>query len=188
MAQKPDGKAAKTERVTFTRPAAERIAKVVREVEAGDRDSAPLRFGRFGGGSPFALKLATFTGEWQTGTYKTVTLSGSTQTASVYNWCNPAPLDAKDTANTSATRYVIFGKVGGTHSAVEIQLRTTATECTATMMLGAVDLTKLPNYVAGDIQLLGHAAGSTTGDTSCTAQASLQWYSITNCSTATAAT
>jgi hypothetical protein len=56
------------------------------------------------------------------------------------------------------------------------------------MMLGAVDLTKLPNYVAGDIQLLGHAAGSTTGDTSCTAQASLQWYSITNCSTATAAT
>lgn len=42
MAQKPDGKAAKTERVTFTRPAADRIAKAVRTVEAGDRKGAPL--------------------------------------------------------------------------------------------------------------------------------------------------
>ena len=51
MAQKPDGKPARTERVTFTRPAAERIAKVVREVEAGDRDQAGLTFGVRTGGS-----------------------------------------------------------------------------------------------------------------------------------------
>ena len=83
MTQRPDGKAAKTERVTFTRPAAERIAKVVRKLEQGDRDCAPLRFERVSSSQPSPpLKLATFTGNWQTGAYKTVTLHGSTATAS----------------------------------------------------------------------------------------------------------
>ena len=126
MAQKPDGKAAKTERVTFTRPAAERIAKTVRRVEQGDRGAEPLVFDRIGVSSPFALKLATFTGNWETGTYKTVTLSGSTQTASVYNWCNPAL--GGNTASSTQSRYVIFGKVGGTNSAVEIQMQATSHE------------------------------------------------------------
>lgn len=43
-----DGKAARVEPVTFTRPAAERIAKVVRKVEAGDRNAKPLTFERIG--------------------------------------------------------------------------------------------------------------------------------------------
>lgn len=119
MSQAPDGKPAKTERVTFTRPAAERIAKAVRKVEQGDRDCVGLTFDRVPSRSLLPLKLATFTGNWQTGTYKTVTLSGSTATASVYNWCNPAL--GGDDANTTKSRYVIFGKVQGTQSAVEIQ-------------------------------------------------------------------
>ena len=40
-ARRQTGKLAK---VQFTRPAAERIARVVRQVELGDRDTAPLRF------------------------------------------------------------------------------------------------------------------------------------------------
>ncbi len=62
MATKPDGSAARTERVTFTKPAAERIAKVVRTVEGGDRDAGPLSFGvaaGVGGGSQ--VKFATYT-------------------------------------------------------------------------------------------------------------------------------
>jgi hypothetical protein len=52
MAKKPDGAAAGTQRVTFTKPAAERIGKVVRTVEAGNRDQGPLTFGpRVGGAS-----------------------------------------------------------------------------------------------------------------------------------------
>lgn len=35
-----------TERVDFTRGAAERIANAVRRVEQGDRDGTPLRFGK----------------------------------------------------------------------------------------------------------------------------------------------
>lgn len=179
MSQAPDGKAAKTERVTFTRPAAERIAKAVRKVEQGDRDCAGLTFDRPASPSvPLPLKLATFTGNWQTGTYKTVTLKGSTATASVYNWCNPAV--GGDTASTTKTRYVIFGKVQGTHSAVEIQLKSTSETCV--MTLGDLDLTTLGGYSAGVVQLLGHsAADMTTNNTAC---ATLTWYSVTTCSTA----
>jgi hypothetical protein len=86
MAQKPDGKPAKTERVTFTRPAAERIAKVVRTVEAGDRDQAGLTFGsRVGSPSGKVFRMATFTGAWAIGSTKTVTLQGSTATLSAVN-------------------------------------------------------------------------------------------------------
>jgi hypothetical protein len=73
MAQKPDGKAAKTDRVVFTRPAAERISKVVREVEAGDRDQAGLTFGNRVGGSGKAFRVCTFTGAWSIGSTKNVT-------------------------------------------------------------------------------------------------------------------
>jgi hypothetical protein len=64
-----------TERVDFTRGAAERIARVVRIVEQGDRDGAPLRFGKvgdesFGGGR---IRIGTFSGAWSVGQTATVT-------------------------------------------------------------------------------------------------------------------
>jgi hypothetical protein len=172
MADRPDGKAARTEKVTFTRPAAERIASVVRRVEQGNRDCGPLTFDRVGG-TPFSLRLATFTGNWETGTYKTVTLQGSTATASVYNWCNPAL--GVSTNDPYSTRYVIFGKVSGTNSAVEIQMR--STQCSSSLTLGSVDLSTLPGFDASVIQLLGHG----TVGTASTCSAGLQWYSITTC-------
>ena len=92
MAQKPDGKPAKTERVTFTRPAAERIAKVVRTVEAGDRDQGGLTFGRPADGPPSkTFRMGTFSGEWSIGAAKTVTFRGSTATVSATNLFWPIP-------------------------------------------------------------------------------------------------
>ena len=175
MAQKPDGKAAKTERVTFTRPAAERIAKVVRRVEQGNRGGKGLSFDRVGSGGPSSpMRVATFTGSWSTSTYKTVTLLGSTATASVYNWCNPSA------SNTSCSGYVIFSKVNGTNSVLELTLQQTCGTCR--MTLAGVDMTQIAGYSAGTIQLLGHSAADlTTNNTAC---ASLTWYSITTCSTA----
>jgi hypothetical protein len=162
---------ADSDRITFTRAAAARIANAVLSVEAGDSSGGAIEWDtqRPHG---FRLKLATFTGNWETGTYKTVTLSGSTQTASVYNWCNPAL--GGNTASSAESRYVIFGKVSGTNSAVEIQMGTTAQTCH--MTLGGLDLTIVEGYDPDFIQLLGH---NTTGPC-------LQWYSITTCSTATA--
>ena len=70
-----------TARVDFTRGAAERIAAVVRRVEQGDRDGAPLTFGKvdtFGGGKVF--RMCTFTGTWAIDTPKTLTFRGITTT------------------------------------------------------------------------------------------------------------
>lgn len=167
--------------VSFSRPAAQRIAKAVRVIEAGDRNQTGLTFDHPVPSAVAKLKLATFTGNWQTGTYKTVTLQGSTNTASVYNWCNPAV--GGDTASTTKTRFVIFGKVHGTNSVVEIQLKNTSETCV--MTLGDMDMTAFPGYSAGAIQLLGHSAADVT--TNGTACASFTWYSITTCSTSTAA-
>lgn len=81
MAQKPDGKPARVERVTFTKPAAERIARVVREAERGNRDQAGLQFGpRLDGGVQKTFRVCTFTGAWSTTTVKTVTFRNQTAT------------------------------------------------------------------------------------------------------------
>jgi len=104
--------------VQFTRESAERIANVVRAAETAPAPASPLRFDD-PPPADFRLKLGTFTGSWETGTYKTVTLSGSTNTASVFNWCN-----AVDAAglSSSVAQTVIFARVRGTNSALELPL------------------------------------------------------------------
>lgn len=156
-----------SDRVTFTKDSAERIARVVRLVEAGNRDTSALPTAPRLGGGGGKLRLGTFTGNWQTATYTTVTLHGSTQTVSVYNWCNPA-LGAS-TSNTSQSRYVIFGGIKGTNSAVEIQMLPSTGTCSIT--IGGVNLAGLPGYNATQKQVLGHS------DAGC-----LTWFSVTTCS------
>ena len=70
------------DRVVFTRPAAERIAKVVRKVEAGDRGAQPLRFERVSAASKQAtvFRVCTFTGDWPINSLKTLTFQGVTTT------------------------------------------------------------------------------------------------------------
>jgi hypothetical protein len=101
MAKKPDGAAAGTQRVTFTKPAAERIGKVVRQVEAGTRDLGPIEWGpRGGAASGKVFRVCTFTGAWAIDTSKTVTFRGVTSTpntASVMNLvCGLSPAGACD--------------------------------------------------------------------------------------------
>ena len=89
MAKKPDGKPARVERVTFTKPAAERIGKVVRTVEAGNRDQGPLTFGpRVGGASGKTFRVCTFTGSWSINASKTVTFRGVTTTPNTVSVVN----------------------------------------------------------------------------------------------------
>lgn len=84
MTRKADGKPAQIERMAFTRPAAERIAKAVRTVEAGDRDQPGITFGSAMVG-PRTFRLATFTGAWPINTENVVTLQGSTATLLAVN-------------------------------------------------------------------------------------------------------
>ena len=90
MAEKPDGKpAGASQRVTFTRPAAERIAKVVRSAEAGNRSSAALVFGMPPGSSmPASFRMATFTGSWSVASSKIVTLKYQTTTPNTVSVTN----------------------------------------------------------------------------------------------------
>lgn len=120
MAQRPDGKPARTERVTFTRPAAERIAKVVRTVEGGDRDTGPLTFGTRvsspAGGSD--VKFATYTA---TAGWNVVAFTAPTTGTHV--------MTIRFAANTGATAVCL------NHLAWLPRLGTVATACTRTVLV-----------------------------------------------------
>lgn len=74
-----------TERVDFTRGAAERIANVVRLVEQGDRDGTALRFGKVvDTPASKVFRVCTFTGGWAKEEIKTVTLKYVTSTPNTF--------------------------------------------------------------------------------------------------------
>jgi hypothetical protein len=83
------------DRATFTPGAAERIAKVVRIVEAGNRDTAGLPTSpRLGGSSGKVFRICTFSGSWSINSAKTVTFKNQTttpNTASATNLFWPIP-------------------------------------------------------------------------------------------------
>ena len=100
-----------TERVDFTRSAAERIANAVRIVETGDRDGAPLRFGKAvsgGGGGGTVFRVCTFTGAWSKNTTTVVTLKYQTSTPNTFVATN---LFA-EIASSTATRNCAIGREG----------------------------------------------------------------------------
>jgi hypothetical protein len=124
MAQKPDGKPARTERVTFTKPAAERIAKVVRAVEGGDRDTGPLTFGyRAAPGKSLTFSLARYpsTNAWTKGstaqvlivTANTSTVAFSGVTASAWNQFALVSGYTGSTTNTTLGVMVMMTKISG---------------------------------------------------------------------------
>lgn len=123
MATKPDGKASRTERVTFTKPAAERIAKVVRAVEAGNRDSKGLSFSRVVASPAKSVSLATYTSTnaWVKGstnqvlivTASTSTVSFSGITATAYNRFALISGYTGSTANTTLGVLVMMTKIQG---------------------------------------------------------------------------
>jgi len=89
VAQRPDGRAAKTQATSFTRPAAERIARVVRKVEAGDRKENALSFERVGrGAGGKVFRVCTFIGSWDIGSTKPVTFKNQTTTPNTVSATN----------------------------------------------------------------------------------------------------
>jgi hypothetical protein len=67
--------------VSFSRPAAQRIAKAVRVIEAGDRNQPGLTFDHpMPGGGGKVFRVCTFTGAWSINSVKTVTFKYQTAT------------------------------------------------------------------------------------------------------------
>ena len=84
MAAKPDGKNNRSDRVTFTRSSAERIAKVVRSVESGPRVQAGPVYGSLPEVGTLVL-MGTFTGSWSKDTARVVTIRSTTLTLTAQN-------------------------------------------------------------------------------------------------------
>lgn len=148
MAQKPDGKPARTERVTFTRPAAERIAKVVRTVEGGDRDTGPLNFGArgVGGVSAKVFRICTYTGAWSIGSSKTVSFKYQTATPNTvsatnlfFPITNTATANARDCAIAKdGTAWFLIDVRLGTATAVFVGSTTTGVFISSTQSTSRV--------------------------------------------------
>ena len=75
------GQAAGKSFVSFSRPAAQRIAKAVRTVEAGDRNQPGLTFDHPMPSSGKMFRICTFTGPWPIGQTHTVTFASPTTPA-----------------------------------------------------------------------------------------------------------
>jgi uncharacterized membrane protein len=128
MAQRPDGRAAKTRAAAFTRPAAERIARVVRRVESGSRDEAPLRFQRVGVGSSSAgLRHAEWSSQWAAAETATFTFKSNNVTATGVNVFAGVAAGSGWVANHSGTWHLVV-----------------------------CNLTTQPDYSSSDVQMLGH--------------------------------
>jgi hypothetical protein len=122
------------DRVTFTKGSAERIAQVVRIVEAGNRDTGGLPTSpRFGGGGGSAIKFCTWAADWYAGETATITFDPAT--------------------NVTATAVNVVLGFGPGNGWV-------AKKGTAGWHLIGADLTLQPGYVATDIQLFGHSTSS----------------------------
>jgi hypothetical protein len=106
MPPRPSGKNEQTERVTFTKPAAERIAKAVRSVESGDRSSSGPTWGaRLGGDATKAFRVCTFTGSWSINTSKTVTFKYQTATPNTVSATNLFfPIDGTSTRDCAIAK------------------------------------------------------------------------------------
>jgi hypothetical protein len=91
--------------VSFSRPAAQRIAKAVRVIEAGNRTQPGLTFDHpMPGGGQALIRTATFTGSWSIGGTKNVTFKYLTGTANAVNDLMNLP--------SAGTRNCVIGREG----------------------------------------------------------------------------
>lgn len=154
-----------TDPIQFTRESAERIASVIRATEVTPRPGKPLTFEPYLEGNRARLLVGDFVGPWLVDTFATVTLAGSTVTASVYNFTT-------DMLNACSGTVVFTKGVKGepNYVALSIEVDSNAACPTCRMSIASLDLSSLPGYAAGQIQMLGHDAANC-----------LHWYSVTTC-------
>lgn len=136
------------ERISFTRPSAARIARVVRAVENARPGGRPLESQRQEMPSrPKVFRVCTFTGVWSIGSLKTVTFKDQTSTpntVTVVNlFCGMSP---------NASCDVSVAKAGTAWYVVQ------------------PNLTQLPGYASSGTQVLTIVGGALRwlGTTACT--------------------
>lgn len=128
------------DRVVFLSPDAERIASVVRKVESGARDEAPLRFRRVESLRASSVRMAQFSGAWPIDQPKVVTLLNRPGTVLATNILINLP-DAVNRkcaiARDGSAWYLVNWQWDTVYAATAATLTTSALEF-RTMMVGAV--------------------------------------------------
>lgn len=131
------GQAAGDRSVNFTRGAAQRIAKVVRIVEGGNREQGGLTFDHpMPGVGGKTFRICTFTGSWAINSAKNVTfynVTATPNTVSVQNVMFPLPQLSSDTTSPTVcaiakdgTAWYLVSVVHGSHTALtEVTLTST---------------------------------------------------------------
>lgn len=167
MAAGRAGETAGSNKVSFTKASAQRIADVVRKVEQGNRDAIPY-YGapRIDGSNGIAVKRGSFTGDWDIDSVRVIEYCKGTTTATAEVTNLTCDFWAGDgTATTEG--YVLFTKTcQGTNAAIELKMD----QC---RNIGG-SIKSIAGFAAEEIQILGHDDGGC-----------LKWYSIVTCTTAT---
>jgi hypothetical protein len=130
------------DRIVFLRPDAERIASVVRKVEAGARDEAPLRFRRVESLRASSVRMAQFSGAWPIDQPKVVTLLNRPSEVTVL--ATNILINLPDSVNRKcaiardgSAWYLVNWQWDTVYAATAATLTTSALEF-RTMMVGAV--------------------------------------------------
>lgn len=121
---------------------------------------------------------------WAAGSSAVVTIHNGSPIASAMTIVAHNQFLTFSTGTACTQRWVALGHNGWGWYAIA---REPACTHTCSMTLAGIDFSVLPNFDSSKIQLLGHnrAQTSTTdADAYCSNQASLRWYDITTCSTA----
>ena len=114
--------------VNFDADSAARIYRAVREVERDNRDQKPLTFRRVQEPPPGrSVRMATFTGEWEINSLKTVTLYQAGNTAATFVVNNivmpvPDPDADADPEDPASDIVCVIAKDRGTWFLVNVQM------------------------------------------------------------------
>jgi hypothetical protein len=112
VAAAPDGKPVRDEPVSFTRPAAVRIARAVRKIEQGERKDEPLSFGvRLQTLPQRVFRMGRIDGGWSNGSTATITLlntAAQPSTVAAMNLLSSVP----EACETGQQRTVAIAKEG----------------------------------------------------------------------------
>jgi hypothetical protein len=128
------------ERITFTPRAADRIARAVRKVEAGDRKNAGLAFAvpPASASQEKTFRVCTFTGSWSINDTKTVTFRNQTSTPNTV-----AAVNLFLSLPDNGTRNCAIAKDGTAWHLIQWQWDTSTAVSTVTLGTAALEFTRI---------------------------------------------
>ena len=129
--------------VSFSRPAAQRIAKAVRVIEAGSRSQPGLTFDHPMPGGGKVFRVCTFTGAWSINSSKTLTFQNVTTTPNTVSATN----QLFTIGDACETQVAYIGKIKSDWHLLNVQHHETAVIVNVTLTTAALQFTRRLTWV-----------------------------------------